>query len=155
MIFKCFSGAFFASVSEVCFKCFICLQTYVASVASRCFKSKSGVASPSSHFCCLPQCLLLRAPAGHLSPLLLFPMLVTFRVARETYTGSGCEGRRRSSRGMRVPKAEALGCLDREVRRGSAGSYVRADTHKWSNRHRRLDADIRPNVWMLVRRFII
>jgi hypothetical protein len=33
-------------------------------------------------------------------------MLVTFGVARETYTGSGWEGRRRSSRGMRVPIAE-------------------------------------------------
>jgi hypothetical protein len=39
------------SVSYACFKCFICLQTYVASVASGCFKSRSGVASPSSLFC--------------------------------------------------------------------------------------------------------
>ena len=39
--FRAFSG-FFASVSEVC-KCFICLQTYIATVASGCFKSKSGV----------------------------------------------------------------------------------------------------------------
>jgi hypothetical protein len=28
----------FSSVSESCFKCFICLQMYVAIVASRCFK---------------------------------------------------------------------------------------------------------------------
>ena len=34
----------FASVSEACFKYFICLQTYVASVASRCLESRSGVA---------------------------------------------------------------------------------------------------------------
>jgi hypothetical protein len=37
MIFKCFS-----SVSEACFKCFICLQTHVESVASESFKNKSG-----------------------------------------------------------------------------------------------------------------
>jgi hypothetical protein len=30
-----------ASVSDACFKCFICLQTYVAIVVSRCFKSRS------------------------------------------------------------------------------------------------------------------
>jgi len=34
----------FASVSYVCFNYFICLQTYVASVASGCFKNRSGVA---------------------------------------------------------------------------------------------------------------
>jgi hypothetical protein len=39
MVFKCF-----LSVSETCFKCFICLQTYVARVAGGCFKSRSGVA---------------------------------------------------------------------------------------------------------------
>jgi hypothetical protein len=34
---------FFASVSDACFKYFICLQTYVISVASRCFKDRSDV----------------------------------------------------------------------------------------------------------------
>jgi hypothetical protein len=38
----------FVSVLDVCFKCFICLQTYAASVASRSFKSRSAVESPSS-----------------------------------------------------------------------------------------------------------
>jgi hypothetical protein len=33
----------FASVSDTCFKCFICLQTYITT-ASGCFKSRSGVA---------------------------------------------------------------------------------------------------------------
>jgi hypothetical protein len=32
MVFKCFLGVF-ASALDVCFKCFICLQTYVANVA--------------------------------------------------------------------------------------------------------------------------
>jgi hypothetical protein len=65
MVFENFSGAFF-------FKCFICLRTYVASVASRRFKSKSGVASPSSLFYYSPRCLLLlRVPAGHPPPLTL------------------------------------------------------------------------------------
>jgi hypothetical protein len=41
--FKCFSCVF-ASISYACFKCFICLQTYVAIVASGCFKSRSDVA---------------------------------------------------------------------------------------------------------------
>jgi hypothetical protein len=45
--FQVFLGVF-ACVSDSCFKCFICLQTYVASVVSRCFKSRSGVASPST-----------------------------------------------------------------------------------------------------------
>jgi hypothetical protein len=35
--FKCFSGVF-AGVSDAYFKCFICFQTYVVVVASRCFK---------------------------------------------------------------------------------------------------------------------
>jgi hypothetical protein len=33
---------FFASVSDACFNCFICLQTYVTNVSSRCFKTRSG-----------------------------------------------------------------------------------------------------------------
>jgi len=37
MVFKCFSGVF-ASVSNACFKCFICLPLYVATVASGCLK---------------------------------------------------------------------------------------------------------------------
>jgi hypothetical protein len=41
--FQVFSGVF-SNVSDACLKYFICLQTYVASVASRCFKSRSGVA---------------------------------------------------------------------------------------------------------------
>ena len=39
------SCVFFANVSDACFKRFICLETYVVSVASRCFKSRSDVAS--------------------------------------------------------------------------------------------------------------
>jgi hypothetical protein len=50
--FKCSSGIF-ASVLDACLKCFICFQTYVAIVASECFKTRSSVASPSSPFCCL------------------------------------------------------------------------------------------------------
>ena len=40
----------FASVLDAYFKCFICFQTYVAIVASGCFKTRSSVASPSSPF---------------------------------------------------------------------------------------------------------
>jgi hypothetical protein len=43
MAFQVFSGVF-ASVSEACFKCFICLQTYVANISSECFKVDRGVA---------------------------------------------------------------------------------------------------------------
>jgi hypothetical protein len=48
---KCLSGccvylqwflSVFPNVSDLCFKCFICLQTYVASIVSRCFKNRSG-----------------------------------------------------------------------------------------------------------------
>jgi hypothetical protein len=35
----------FSSVLEACFKCFNCLQTYVAIVVFGCLKSRSGVAS--------------------------------------------------------------------------------------------------------------
>jgi hypothetical protein len=40
-------GCVFASVLDACFKSFICLEIYVVSVASVCFKSRSGVASRS------------------------------------------------------------------------------------------------------------
>jgi hypothetical protein len=46
-IFKYFLVVFLSSVSEACFKCFICLLFYVASIASRCFKSKSSECSGS------------------------------------------------------------------------------------------------------------
>jgi hypothetical protein len=39
VFFRCF-----VSVSDICFKCFICLQTYVASVVFRRFKSRLSVA---------------------------------------------------------------------------------------------------------------
>ena len=39
--FQLFSRRFFASVSEACFMCFICLQTYVPTVAFGYFKSRS------------------------------------------------------------------------------------------------------------------
>jgi len=50
--FQLFSGVF-ASVSDSCFRCFICFQTYVAFVASECFKTRSYVVSSSSPFYCL------------------------------------------------------------------------------------------------------
>jgi hypothetical protein len=43
-----FSNVFldvFASVSDTCFRCFICLLLYVATVVSRCFKSRLSVAN--------------------------------------------------------------------------------------------------------------
>ena len=43
MAFHEFSGVF-VSVLDACFKCFICVQTYVANVLSEYFKSRSGFA---------------------------------------------------------------------------------------------------------------
>jgi hypothetical protein len=40
--FKCFLGVF-TSVSDTCFKCFIYLLLYVATVASGCFRSELSV----------------------------------------------------------------------------------------------------------------
>jgi hypothetical protein len=40
--FQVFLGVF-ASVSDACFKYFICFQTYVTNVSSECFKSRSVV----------------------------------------------------------------------------------------------------------------
>jgi hypothetical protein len=66
--FKCFSGVF-ANVLDACFKCFINLQMYVASVVYGCFKSRSGVACPSSPSVASPRrLLLLLAPIGHPPP---------------------------------------------------------------------------------------
>jgi hypothetical protein len=54
--------AVFASVSDTYFRCFICLQTYVASVASGCFKSRFNVAQVAT--CC--SCWRVRgAVRGH------------------------------------------------------------------------------------------
>jgi len=48
-LFKSRSGVT-ASDSDACFMCFICLQSYVASVVSGCFKSRLGIASLSLLF---------------------------------------------------------------------------------------------------------
>ena len=44
MAFQVFSGIV-VSVLDACFKCFICLQTYVINVLSGCFQNRSGVAA--------------------------------------------------------------------------------------------------------------
>ena len=44
LLICCVCLQWFSSVSDACFKCFICLQTYVASIAPGCFKSRSDVA---------------------------------------------------------------------------------------------------------------
>jgi hypothetical protein len=64
MIFKRFFRHFSTSVLDACIKCFICLQKYVASVASGYCKIRSGVASPSSLSDVSPQCFVLPALAG-------------------------------------------------------------------------------------------
>jgi hypothetical protein len=86
-VLQWFSGVF-ASVSDTCFKCFICLQTYVTSVVSGCFKSRS-VLHPLLVFCCLasvspPHCASCASTrgTGGCRPLPLFSMLVTFEAAR-------------------------------------------------------------------------
>jgi hypothetical protein len=53
MFYNGFSSVF-ASISDAYLKYFICLQTYVTSVTSGCFKTRSGVASLSSIFAALP-----------------------------------------------------------------------------------------------------
>jgi hypothetical protein len=66
MVFKCFSGVF-VSVSDACFKCFIFLQKYVASIASGYLKVYRVLhLAPSSPLTALHRCLhLLSVPAGH------------------------------------------------------------------------------------------
>jgi hypothetical protein len=59
----------FSSVSEAYFKYFICLQTYIASVASRCFKSRSGIAHVVEGMRAVPtRGLVARALHGHVNP---------------------------------------------------------------------------------------
>jgi hypothetical protein len=100
-----------------------------------------------------PRCLLqLRASAGHPPPLLLFPMLVTFGAAWETYAGSGWGGRRRSPRGARAESGGArvrsgmgLGCLDREARSGArAPTCVRTRVNGASGIDVRTQTSVRP-----------
>jgi hypothetical protein len=43
IVFQIFSRVFFASVSDTCFKCFVSLQTYVANILFRYFKSRSDI----------------------------------------------------------------------------------------------------------------
>ena len=59
-----FSGVF-ASISDAYFKCFAYLQRNVVSVASGYFKSRPGVASPSSSCAALPWRLLSPSTALH------------------------------------------------------------------------------------------
>jgi hypothetical protein len=101
-VLQWFPGVF-ASVSYACFKCFICLQTYVVNVTSRCFKSRLSCCIPLSPSTASSQCrLLLPAQAGHPNqrrmwspPTPLFSMLMTFeprgpRGARKKECKHGC-----------------------------------------------------------------
>ena len=90
--FQVFSGVF-AIISDACFKCFICLWTYVASVASRCCQIRSSVASPSSLSAVSPRCLL-PAPVGHPPP---HPPLID---AGDVRGGAGPAWARRTAREM-------------------------------------------------------
>jgi hypothetical protein len=67
-VFKCFLTVF-ASVSDACFKCFI-VFTYAAIVASGCFQTRSGVASPSSPSVVSPCCQTRKVRAGGGGPCL-------------------------------------------------------------------------------------
>jgi hypothetical protein len=62
----------FTSVSDACFKCFICLHTYVTSVPYKCFKSRSDVARVAIWpICHSPSCYWSAAresPCGRLGP---------------------------------------------------------------------------------------
>ena len=49
---QCFLSVF-QVFQKLVFKCFNCLQTYVATVVFGCFKSRSGVASLLLGFCCI------------------------------------------------------------------------------------------------------
>jgi len=85
--FKCFLG-----ISDACFKCFIYLHMYVVTVASEYFKSRSGVASPSSPSAASPRCLrssTSRRRLGIRRLLPLFSMPVTFGMARGKDCGRG------------------------------------------------------------------
>jgi hypothetical protein len=72
--FQMFSGVV-SSVSEACFKCFICFQTYAATILHLDVLKVDRVLHISfSPSVVLPRCLLLLAPVGHLlsqSPPLL------------------------------------------------------------------------------------
>ena len=101
--FKCFS-CIFASVSYACFKCFICLQIYIASVASGCFKSRSDVASPSLLFCCLASVSLPRRRLGIHRSSPSFSMLVTLGPTRNPRGRAKWRGKRLTGAGVRTAR---------------------------------------------------
>ena len=101
-VLQWFSGVF-ASVSNTCLKCFTCLQTYVASVASGCFKSKSNVASLSSLFCHLASVSLPRRRLGIHRPSPSFLMLVTLGLAQNPRGGTKRRGKRLTGVGVWTP----------------------------------------------------
>ena len=72
-----FLYTYVASVLDACLKCFICVIFSVASVASGCFKSRSGVASLSFLLSHLGVSSYRRRLASA-APLPLFSMLVMF-----------------------------------------------------------------------------
>jgi hypothetical protein len=147
--FECFSRCLFANISEACFKYFICLQTYVVTVASQYFKSTSGVVSLSSLFYCLT---LVSSPppgAGWASTTSYSSSRCWWRWRRHGKlapeadgkgAGSPCEAcacRKRRGVGRKRDGARVSGLGDAEA---GAGSYVRVDTREWSSRHRHPDA---------------
>ena len=113
MVFKCFPDIF-ASVSNTCFKCFIYLQKYVVSVASKYFTSRSDVASPSSLSVALPRCLLL-APGWVSAALPLFSMLVMLVATRAPCEHVKWRGKRSVCAGVRtLGPSECLGASKTE-----------------------------------------
>jgi hypothetical protein len=67
----------FLSISKACFKCFIYLQTYVVSIISGCFKSRSDVAHG----------MRMGSGRGTSGPMSRAPVWV-----RESRSGRGCAG---------------------------------------------------------------
>ena len=69
--FQVFSDVFFSNVSEACFKYFIGLHMYVATVVFGYFKSRSGVASLLPTFCCIVSLGADRVSIRHRGQVLL------------------------------------------------------------------------------------
>jgi hypothetical protein len=90
MCCDCFQ-VFFSSVSYARFKCFICLQTYVVSVVSGCFKSRSGVTSLSS-----------------LSAASLWCLFLAFCCLESLWRGRSEGRQRRCARGRRTGRTKGL-----------------------------------------------
>jgi hypothetical protein len=108
----------------------LCLQTYVVSVTSQCFKNKLGVASPSLLFCCLASVSPPLSGVGWASAAPYFSSRCYVQDGTVNLLQKRMGRARQSPCDMRVPKGEGVRapmCARTHVN-GAASTGVRTRT---------------------------